>query len=276
VLGVTEQDAIATEEGSPEVVINVRRTGGSAGTVSIDYETSNIGFHSADPGEDYVHTAGTLTWDDGDASEQQVHVPITASNLAEPAEFFLLNLSNAAGGAGLGRTTATLVIEADGKPYGQFQFPDSRYIIAEGQQVQVAVARDYYDSGPVSVTLTTKSGSATAGDDFVASTMTLSWADGESGLKFATISSIDDTLAESTEAFTIELSDPTGGALIGSNSTTSVLISTNDQQLTRRGSGGGALGFLSFLLLGSMATLRVAGIRLGRYRRPQLGDSDPI
>jgi len=259
VLGVIEQDAILTDEGLTEVVVNVRRSGGSAGSVSVDYATSNVGFHSADPGEDYVHTTGTLTWDDGDTSEQQIHVPISANSVTEPAETFLLNLSNAGGGAGLGTTAAAILIEADGKPYGQFRFLEASHLIPEGQQAEVTVVRDYYDTGPVSVTLTAVAGTATAGDDFVANDVTLSWADGESGAKSAVFLSVDDSVAESTESFRVELSNPTGGALIGRESTTTILIATNDQQLSRRGSGGGALGFLSLLLLGLTRLLRTAG-----------------
>jgi len=50
-------------------------------------------------GNDYQSTSGTLTFDPGDTSKA-INVTINSDNLVEPDETFVVNLSNAAGGAG--------------------------------------------------------------------------------------------------------------------------------------------------------------------------------
>jgi hypothetical protein len=56
-------------------VFTVRRTGGSSGTLLVDFETVN---GSAAAPRDYTHTRGTLTWADGDVEPKTIEVPITA------------------------------------------------------------------------------------------------------------------------------------------------------------------------------------------------------
>lgn len=270
VIGITEQDPITTAEGEPEIVVNVRRTGGSSGSVSVAYQTHRASFRSADPDEDYVHTTGTLTWADGDTSEQQVHVPILADDVTEAPEFLRVELLTPEGGAALGTTMAAVEIGADGGPYGQIEFQDETFFVAEGQQVELVVVRQYYSTGAVSVTMTPMGNTATAGDDFNATPVTLSWADGEFGAKFARLSTVNDTQREPGEMFSVGLSNPTGGALLGARTTLTVQIAASDQPTPRpsaRRGGSGALGFLSFLLLGAMAMLRAARTLPGRYRR---------
>jgi len=67
---------------------------------------------------------------------------------------------------------------------------------------------------------------------------------------------VDDNEREATESFTVELSDATGGAVIGPRASTSLAILQNDQAQSgsgggngRGGGGGGAAGILSLLLL---------------------------
>ena len=59
--------------------------------------------------------------------------------------------------------------------------------------LQVAVYRNYYTTGAVSVTVTPRSGTATAGDDFTADAVTLSWNDGEGGAEVIEIPINDDS-----------------------------------------------------------------------------------
>ena len=264
VLGVTEQTAISTSEGTDEVVVNVRRTGGASGSVSLAYRTAGIDWSSATGSQDYTAVAGRLTWADGDTTEQQISVPILPDDSVEDPEYFAVMLSDVEGGAGLGTSSATIVIGADGSPFGQFAFTDLEYNAREADSVQVTVARNYYYSGAVSVTVTPIAGTATAGDDFAADPITLSWADGDWEWKVAELAIMDDSDAEPTESFTVELSNPTGGAVIGPTSTVTKLIQTSDQPPPEpAANGGGAIGYLSLLLLGVMSALRSLRQALG-------------
>lgn len=88
------------------VTIVVVRTGGSEGTVTVDYATAN---GSATAPADYVSVSGTLTFTDG-VTEQTFTVPIAADAFAEQDETFSITLSNATGGAAMGTATATVTI----------------------------------------------------------------------------------------------------------------------------------------------------------------------
>jgi hypothetical protein len=101
------------------------------------------------------------------------------------------------------------------------------------------------------VTVTPVAGSATPAD-FAAAPIVLSWADGDSAPKTATIPIINDNDAESQETFTVELSNPTSGAVVGPHSHLAVTIYDEDQ----RSGGGGAFDGLSLLCLGCLRWLR--------------------
>jgi len=257
VLGLTEQTAIETDEGANEAVVNVRRTGGAFGSVSVAYHTVGSPVQSATGGQDFDAVAGRLTWADGDRTEQQIHVPILSDSAVEEYEYFDVMLTDVQGDTGLGTIIASVQIAADGGPFGQFSFVDSEYFVQETDLLEVLVARNFYFSGLVTVTLTPIAGTATAGNDFTASPVTVSWADGDSDWKLVEIPIVNDTVAEMNESFTLELSNPTGGAVIGPRSSVTVRIPANDQPLPDSG-GSGAFGFLSLLMLGAMSLLRAA------------------
>lgn len=70
--------------------VTVQRTGGSSGSLSVQYETSN---GTATAGQDYTATSGTLTFANGETSKT-IQVPITDDALTEPDETFTLALKN--------------------------------------------------------------------------------------------------------------------------------------------------------------------------------------
>ncbi len=84
-------------EVSGPVVFSVRRQGGTAGTLSVTYATSN---GTALAGPDFVAQSGTLTWGPGDASVKTINVPVTSDGTNENGEFFNMTLTNPAGPVG--------------------------------------------------------------------------------------------------------------------------------------------------------------------------------
>lgn len=246
--------------------MNVRRTGGDSGSVSVAYQTAAEVWLPATGGQDFVEIAGRLTWDDGDRTERAIHVSVLADDSPEEYEQFRVMLSDAQGGAGLGTRNATVIIGPDGGPFGQFSFELQPFGATESASAQVYVFRNYYSTGAVSVTLTLIGGTATAGDDFAPEPVMVSWADGESDPKVVQIPIRNDTTQEGKEVFTVELSNPTGGAVIGPRSSATVTIAASDQPppppppppKPSSGGGGGAFGYLSLLLLGLITFLRSA------------------
>ncbi len=90
--------------------------------------------------------------------------------------------------------------------------------------VQVEVDRVGGDTGAVSVAYATADDDAVAGEDYDAATGTLSWGANDVGQRIITIDILQDDLLETAEAFTVTLSDPSGGAVLGAIATTTVTI----------------------------------------------------
>jgi hypothetical protein len=123
----------------------------------------------------------------------------------------------AAGTIGLGETAAT-VSENYGSGY-------------------VTVYRTGGFSGTVTVDFTVSGGDATAGSDYHSYSGTLKWYSGESFGQGITVIAQDDGAVEATETFNVTLSNPTGGATLGTNPAV-VSIRDND------GPGVGTIRFL--------------------------------
>src|SRR5690606_4691710 len=99
---------------------------------------------------------------------------------------------------------------------GVLALASSSYQGAEGGlAVTVTVTRSNGSTGPVGVSYSTASGSATAGADFQAVSGTLSWAAGDVAPKTFNVPIVDDSQVEGTESFTVRLAQPTGGATLG-------------------------------------------------------------
>ena len=77
----------------------VRRTGGAAGAVSVNFTTTS---GTAMSGADFTTQNGVLTWGAGESLTKFIDVPVAADSTAEGSEFFNVALSNATGGATLG------------------------------------------------------------------------------------------------------------------------------------------------------------------------------
>jgi len=255
VIGVTPYSLSVREE-DKTAVVTVRRTGGAVGEVSVAYQTADYTGTEASPatsGADYTPVTGRLSWANGDRSDRQITVPIIAdTGPVEEAERFIVTLGDAQGGAQIGTQDAVVEIAADGGPAGQFGFEESALQVNEALgQVEVVVDRKYYSTGAVTVAVTPVAGSATTAD-FAAAPIVLSWADGDSTPKTAAIPITKDNAAESPESFTLELANPSNGAVVGPHSR---LVVTIDDAPPPSG-GGGAFDGLTLLCLGCLRWLR--------------------
>jgi hypothetical protein len=255
------QTSFNVPEESGVAVITVRRHGGSAGEVSVDYATAD---GTATDGADYTGVAGTLVWGDGDGSTQSFEVPLIDDDEDEGLETVALLLSNVTGGAALDKspTTATLKIlpsdrvddeeEGEGEeteelvipPEGLIRFDQKTYQTPEDATVAViTVRRQGGATGEVSVSYATTDGSAVAPDDYETTLGELTWGDGEDGLRTFTVPIVDDDVAESTEKIGLLLSDPVGGALLHpDHDTASVILHDNE----RKGADDRAPGVIGF------------------------------
>lgn len=107
---------------------------------------------------------------------------------------------------------------------GHFQFTASTFDIGEtAGSLTVTVVRTGGSAGEVGVDFASADGSATAGSDYTAVSGTLTFADGETS-QTITVPIEDDTLVEGKERFSLTLSNPSGGADLGSPNSATVSI----------------------------------------------------
>lgn len=100
-------DTYSVGEGGGSVTVNIDRTGGSDGTVTVNYATSN---GSATAGNDYTAASGTLAFGNGETTKSFT-VPILEDSVDENNETVNLTLSSPGGGATLGgQSTAVITI----------------------------------------------------------------------------------------------------------------------------------------------------------------------
>jgi hypothetical protein len=105
--------SVSVNEGAGTVTLNVRRNGGSIGTVSVSYATSN---GTALAGQDYTSTSGTLTFANGESGPMPIQIPLLDDATSENNESFTLALQNPTGGATLGTPSSTQITLIDNEP----------------------------------------------------------------------------------------------------------------------------------------------------------------
>jgi hypothetical protein len=203
------------------IAITVTRVGGSDGAVSATYGTSN---GSATAGSDYTATAGTVMFANGDAAPKTFNVPILDDALTEGSETFNVNLTAPTGGATLG-APATEVVTITDFEEGTLQFSAAAMNVNESAGVAVlTVTRTGGSDGLVDVTYVTTLGTAAPVLDFTPDAGTLSWGPGNTTPHTIVIGIANDGVPEGPETFNVQLSNPVGGATLGTPSTEVVTI----------------------------------------------------
>lgn len=125
--------------------------------------------------------------------------------------------------------TGTIVVQA-GAPQvpGEVRFTASVFSESEASGArQITVERVGGRDGEASIDYATSDGSATQGQDYTATSGTLSWPDQDSSNRSFSVSITNDTEEESAETVNLSLSNPTGAAL-GSPSSASLRILDDD------------------------------------------------
>ena len=205
------QATYAVPEGD-SIIVTVERVGGTTGSVSVHYATSD---GTASAGSDYTAASGTLTFADGETSKTFT-VRTLQDTTHEADETFVLSLSHPTGGATLGNPHQAVVTirDDDVGAAGAIHFSRSHYTVHERDGAAIiTVVRTGGSQGAVSVQYTTGDDTARAGSDYTATSGTLHFADGETSKTF-TVPIIKDTVPEQDETVNLVLSNVTGGAML--------------------------------------------------------------
>lgn len=221
------------------VAVQVARTGGADGSVSVNYATVD---GTAVAGTLYTATSGTLTWADGDTADKTVSVTLKSATFSGN-KTFQVAISAPVGGATLGTPAAATVAvtpASGGTSAGTVAISQASYTVAQSAgSVSVQVGRTGGVAGAVSVSYATSNGTAMAGTQYTAGSGMLSWADGDSAAKTIKVT-LSTTAFSGSKTFNVAISSPVGGVTLGTPSTASVSIT---------GSGGGTSGGTSGLSL---------------------------
>jgi subtilisin-like proprotein convertase family protein len=219
----------SARENDGEATITVRRVGGSSGAISVDYATAD---GSASAASDYSATSGRLSWAAGDTSDKTFTIPITNDGALESNETIALSLSNPIGGAALGSPSTAVLNILDNDSIPVIQFSTATYTVSESAGfVTIVVSRLFGEDGAIAVDYDTANNTAGV-NDYGTTSGTLTWAAGDTSDKTFTVAIKPDSLIEGNEAFSVLLSNPTGGAVLGRQSALVVILDDEPGVLT--------------------------------------------
>lgn len=202
---ITDVSILEGGSGARNALLTVSLTGPSNQPTSVSYSTASA---SARAGSDYQAVSGTLNFNKNMTSKT-ILVPIYGDTSVESDETFYVNLSNP--------KKATI---ADGQGVVTIVNDDTRISIGDVWQSEGSSGTTSFNftvslsnavGQPLMVSYATADGTAAAGSDYVAATGVLTIPAGQmSGT--ITVLVNGDTVSEPDETFSVNLSNPSGGA----------------------------------------------------------------
>jgi uncharacterized repeat protein (TIGR01451 family) len=223
--------------------IDVTRTSGSGGTVTVHYTITNGTASSAD----YTGaTSGTLTFNNGDTTKT-ISIPIVNDSLDEVNETLNLALDTPTGGAVLGAQTTAVLTITDDDPTPSLSIND--VTVTEGNSGTVdatfTVTLSAASGQTVTVNYATADGTATTADgDYLAiPSTTLTFNPGDT-TKTITVKVNGDLFFEGNEDFFVNLSGQTNSTIsdaqgrgVITNDDAAPTLSISDATITEGNSG---------------------------------------
>ncbi|MEJ2691915.1 MAG: Calx-beta domain-containing protein, partial [Candidatus Thiodiazotropha sp.] len=257
------ESAYSVDETTDKLVVTVRRLGGSAGEVSVDYRT--LADQASDGrAADFVAQSGSLTFADGETI-RSFEVGIIDDDLDEENESFYLSLDNPGGSALLSNQPEAVVPILDDDGPGVISFGAVNYAVNESHdRVSLGLVRSTGSEGAVSVEISLVDDSARVDSDYLAPVSeTVHFASGEIS-KEITIPLVKDQVHEGNESFDVLLSVATGGARVGEPASTRVTILDDDPD---RSITSLHLDAVNYLVGESAGEVRVTVLRSGNVDR---------
>lgn len=203
--------------GTTNAVFTVRLSAPATGTVTVRYNTAD---GTATAGSDYASGGATLTFLPGETSKQ-VTIVVNGDGAIEPDETFFVNLTEAVGASIADAQGRGTILNDDVPAVQPGVLSVGNATVTEGDtgttQISFAVTRAGGSDGAVSAAWTFVAGTATAADFTGPLSGTVEFAAGQTSATI-TLSVLGDTNVELNETFNVTLSNPTGGATLGTAS----------------------------------------------------------
>jgi hypothetical protein len=206
------------------VTLSVRRpSNAGAGPATVSFRTVD-GTARADL--DYVPKSGVLTFNPG-VFVNDITVSVLPNTRDDGDRTFAVELFSPGGGATLGALSTANVVIHDDDSAGVVQFTAAVHTATECATLPcmatVTVKRTGGGASGVSIDFATVDGTATALNDYVAMTGQVSFAANQASAVIRFPLQIE-LGAQPTKSFSVVLTNPRGGALLGTQSTTEVRI----------------------------------------------------
>ena len=203
---VTINDVAITEGGIATFTITLSASAGS--DITVDWASADA---TAAAGNDYTAASGTATITAGNTSTT-VNVTSTDDSLDEDAETFNLIISNPSLGTVTDNTGVGTLNDNDAMP----TISINDIAITEGTNATFTVSLSTVSGKDVTFDWTSNDGTATAGSDYTANSGSATITAGNPSTTVNVVTT-DDTSTESTENFTVTLSNP-GNSTIADSS----------------------------------------------------------
>ena len=190
-------------------------------TVTVNYHTRS---GTATEDVDYTGQSGTLTFNAGE-TEKTVIVPVIDDTIADSGEKFYLVLSTASG-------APIAIAEATGTIYNDDPPPNLSVADAEGVEGDYSTLDFVVRVNPaveltVTVDYATSDGTATAGEDYTATSGTLTFWPGQT-TKTISVPITKDEVDDDGETVTLTLSNPSGENISDGEATGTIRDSTSE------------------------------------------------
>lgn len=208
--GVSVGDATVGEgdAGTASLTFTVSLDRPSGRTVTVDYATKD---GSATEGTDYTKGSGKVTFAPGETSKDVV-VDVTGDTTDEPDETLGLDLSSPTNATLTDGTATGTIVDDDAAPTLSVDDPRVTEGNAGTTDMTFRVSLSAASGKTVTVTAATADGSATAGEDYTATTKALSFAPG-ARTQTVTVPITGDTTPERDETLRLELSGEANASL---------------------------------------------------------------
>jgi hypothetical protein len=250
---------ISVAQSAGSVSLTVTRSGTGTASASVDYSTAD---DTAAAGTDYTTSSGTLHWDEGDTGSKTITVAVSNSTPFSGDRAFHVDLTNPSGSVTINNPgTATVTISGSAsESAGSAELSATNYTVAQNAgTVTATVNRSGGSSGAVSVAYATSDGTAVAGKDYTSTHGVLEWADGDASAKTIPIDISNASSFAGTRQFSIALSDPRSGVMLGATDDATITINGNDSPRA----GNLQLSAANYTVAQTAGSLKIAVNRVG-------------
>ena len=226
-LNITDVTVVPGFGGITNAIFTVSLAPSATENVTVGYSTADV---SAESGVDYQPQSGNLTFTPGGSLTQQITVPVLGSATPSADETFEINLS--------GESPNSVIF--DGKGVGTIirqGFTVNNINVTEGNagtsNAVFTVNLSQVPPQDVTIVYNTSNDSATAGEDYVSQSATLTFLAGQTS-KTVSITINGDTTVEPNETFFLNLSSSPGAPPVLTPTATATIINDDGKRATVR------------------------------------------